>query len=1434
LQVARTWRSRVKDARENVRFTGTVTDGQGRPIADVPGRATLHLKVMTAPFPGTYFVDEYPTPWSTRTGPDGRFAITGLCKGQYKLEFSVPGKAAVDREAIVTPELHSKPVNLVVDWPDEIAGQDMMRNDPRVLGRFPLVGSFLGIYGSVRRSNRRGGQDEPTGGRIMASGSHGAALRQIHRVFDEGTLAGLSEGQLLERFATRMDEAAFEVILARYGPMVLGVCHRFLHHSHDIEDAFQATFLILVRKAGSLKDRELLGHWLYGVAYRVAVRARAHAVRTRLRNESGIEDLRDVSDPSRESDWRDLSPVLDAEVNRLPERFRAPIILCLIEDRTHEEAARALGWPVGTVKSRLARGRERLRARLTRLGLAPSAALLGFALAPDPVRAAVPTALAHATLQAARRIAVGRAALGAASTTSAIALARGVLRSLALARLKTATLFLLAVTVTVAAIGTAGFVQVTPDSAPAPAVARLEPVPTVPGDPAPPPDSEKRTLDLRVVIAGTRRPIAGASVFLDRRAPDRLTTDAQGRCKVALEDIPLRLEGIISVWKDGFAPISIHFAHDDVVGDTFTSYTAELDPAGAIGGTVQDERGRPIAGAKVTVWLSQHSAAVRTERQSVDIGVSDPITTDAKGRWRLGMLPLSFKDTDYFAIKVTHPDYVSDVGGPSRPAPALKDLRNQSAVLVMAEGIPVRGVVLDTDGKPVKDARVSLALSPTDRYERYTTKADESGRFTFHTRPGEQAVCVQADRFAPALAEIVAGPDVKPMVIRLRSGRLIRGRVVDNQGQPVEGVTVRVGKWRSREVLDWEAKTDAQGRFRWENAPPGKITLIAHSRAGLSEPIEISAAAVANPAEAVIVAKTPLKLRGAVVDAASGRPVPRIRVIPGSTEVLPDRREMTRWRYEGARTFDAGRFEIDFDPYVYDRSSQYVRLEPEGYAPAISRAYQTDDGNQTWDVRLAAGLGVSGIVRLPDGPPAAGADAILVTPSEDAMFRNGRLDLSRSHADRQRTGPDGRFWFARPNERFLLVILSDRGFAMRSEEEVAANPDVMLQPWGRIEGSLLLGSRPGADEVVVASSPFARAGGPRVTFEYEAETDDRGRFVLDRVMPGGLTLERGLGYHPGMPYPKSHLGYVEVQPGRSVSVTVGATGRPLVGRLVLPPDAGPLMGLASGWCLMIRDLRPPYPKEYAGWDGARILSWWGEFHQTESGRAYSRQSRTYAAVVGNDGTFRIENVDPGTYKLSFVVPHIQIGGQGRVWRRLFGKANRELVVPEIPGGRSDQPLDLGRIELTPTNATKLEVGEVASPFTIKAIDGKPLRLLAYRGKYVLVAFWTTWSGPCLAEIPQLKAVYEEFGADPRFVMIGLSLDEDAEAPRQFAATQGLGWIQGHLPTESLSADYGVMSLPKIVLIGPDGRVVAKDLSGDRIKQAVAKALGRAQSPARAR
>ena len=160
----------------------------------------------------------------------------------------------------------------------------------------------------------------------------------------------------------------------------------------------------------------------------------------------------------------------------------------------------------------------------------------------------------------------------------------------------------------------------------------------------------------------------------------------------------------------------------------------------------------------------------------------------------------------------------------------------------------------------------------------------------------------------------------------------------------------------------------------------------------------------------------------------------------------------------------------------------------------------------------------------------SGRDVILVTRTEDLTVRNGHLDPKHTHADRRRTGADGRFWFARPDEPFLVAVLSDHGFAVRTPEEMAAGQAVTLQPWGRIEGVLRVGSQLGAGEQVEASVPFARTDTTWINFQYDVKTNNQGRFILDRVLPGGLSLDRKVAF-PEALLPNSHLAYIEIQPG---------------------------------------------------------------------------------------------------------------------------------------------------------------------------------------------------------------------------------------------------------------------------------------------------------------
>jgi RNA polymerase sigma factor (sigma-70 family) len=262
-------------------------------------------------------------------------------------------------------------------------------------------------------------------------------LRTIRRAAGPPRVRGSEDRQLLEDFLGRRDEAAFEALLRRHGPMVLGVCRRLLRDPHDSEDAFQATFLVLLRKASSLRDRDVLANWLYGVAYRTALKARGTRARRQARERPAAEDPAAAADADTVA-GAELRAVLDEELKRLPDRYRLPIILCYIQGVTFTEAARQLGWPAGTVSGRLARARDLLRTRLSRRGMTLAPAAVGAVLAQEA--AAVPAPLALATLRAA----LAFSGAGAGITPAVTTLTEGVLKAMFLTKVKIGVVLLLA------------------------------------------------------------------------------------------------------------------------------------------------------------------------------------------------------------------------------------------------------------------------------------------------------------------------------------------------------------------------------------------------------------------------------------------------------------------------------------------------------------------------------------------------------------------------------------------------------------------------------------------------------------------------------------------------------------------------------------------------------------------------------------------------------------------------------------------------------------------------------------------------------------------------------------------------------------------------------------------------------------------------------
>jgi RNA polymerase sigma factor (sigma-70 family) len=269
-------------------------------------------------------------------------------------------------------------------------------------------------------------------------------LRHVRRA----ALLRDADGQLLERFLASRDEAAFEALVRHHGRMVLGVCRRVLGNHHDAEDAFQATFLVLVRKAASVRRRAAVGSWLYGVAYRTALEAKGRLARRRVRERQVRDMLQPTAEP--EEALRELLPVLDRELSRLPEHYRSAVVLCDLEGKTRGEAARLLGVPESTLSGRLTTARRLLAKRLARYGPAFAGGALAAALAQGAASACVPAPLIVSTTRAATLVAAGNPA----AAGKAAVLAEGVLKTMFVTKLR----MTVGVALVAVALGAAGLV----------------------------------------------------------------------------------------------------------------------------------------------------------------------------------------------------------------------------------------------------------------------------------------------------------------------------------------------------------------------------------------------------------------------------------------------------------------------------------------------------------------------------------------------------------------------------------------------------------------------------------------------------------------------------------------------------------------------------------------------------------------------------------------------------------------------------------------------------------------------------------------------------------------------------------------------------------------------------------------------------------------
>ncbi len=589
---------------------------------------------------------------------------------------------------------------------------------------------------------------------------------------------------------------------------------------------------------------------------------------------------------------------------------------------------------------------------------------------------------------------------------------------------------------------------------------------------------------------------------------------------------------------------------------------------------------------------------------------------------------------------------------------------------------------------------------------------------------------------------------------------------------------------------------------------------------------------------------------GRVLDAATGQPLPAFTL----TEGRQDRQYVgLDWDKRSRRTFANGLFEVSFGK---ERLAPAVLIEAPGYLPQSSGLIYGLGTNLTF--RLKKGTGPAGVVLTPDGRPAAGR-TVYLSRLRDLIFIQGLQLEARasdpSGASSTRTDTGGRFAFEPDIDAYGVVVVDGAGFAQARVEDLKTNPAVRLQPYARLEGTLRIGAKPAGNEAIrlaPAFSPYEYypRSLPPYSFSVEARTDGAGHFVFPLVPPVDLKVFHSPKIGPGEEglNAVTQITNITLQPGQTGQVTLGGQGRPVVGRVVLKGYDRPL-DWRDQFCSMDL-LEPELPgqpsfdpalKEYEEARGAarstdgriaaqarfdqergQIARQLQAFYSSGAARRHWFSKRSYALQFAQDGSFRIEDVPGGKYQLT-IEAREPGGGRGQRRPPPITVHSQEVEVPDSPGGRSDAAFDLGAIETAP----RLYPGAMAPDFAVKTLDDKTVRLSDFLGKFVLLDFWAASSAPCAEQTPFLMETYAAFKDNPRFALIGLSLDSNAGAAREYASKNHLGWTQG-LPEQGaqseVSSRYGVERLPSIMLIGPDGRVKVTGLRGGTIKSTVDVAL----------
>ena len=818
-----------------------------------------------------------------------------------------------------------------------------------------------------------------------------------------------------------------------------------------------------------------------------------------------------------------------------------------------------------------------------------------------------------------------------------------------------------------------------------------------------------------------------------------------------------------------------------------------------------------------------------------------------------------------------------------------------------AQEITIKGRIVDTDGKPIAGAGVYgqngdfYGTAETDAKGEYvlnaTTRSRNSGSRDAYVGVRKAGMMTALQKFPlnpeqPPVIDFTLKPAGKPLNIMVAHDEPIQGFYITlrEMGEQMNVSSYLLTDDGSR------PRTDENGRWTWHEAPDEEVMLDMFAARGEYMSMR-NKKVVASDRTYVFRTTKRLIISGSVTDAETAEAVQKFDVYFGRTQ--SDGR--VHWKLEpNAGTEETYNVSTEEEGVAGPCA---VKIEAVGYAPSISRDIRYNEESITVNFALLKLLpgqaGIYGIVLQPGGMPAEDAAIAMATHNRNRSdIQFGRID----RGDRYTVTADaaGKFQFMYidfeeeaekrvptgvPRADYILFLLHDTGFKRITQQDWDAlnEPKIItLEPWGSIEGTVKVGTQPGSNLPVQCSMSFSneRSGSvrePLVRISYQVTADASGKFSFDKVPPSTVRVQRAIRYHDdgtGFFSTGSHgTGGIELQPGETARVALGGVGRPVMGKLV--PSAEfemvpnwiyshivcmPMLEEAVYPHLAVLQLRETMvPEEFLeGSDRTQLVAWL----ETEEGKKYNaavdeltkeyrdaqernraKQALQRVCAVAKDGTFRLDDIFEGDWQFTVDLQAPPPPGQSVGMNNKIGTLERKFFVTAVPGGVSDEPLNLGTLEvkwMIPRRPMP-QAGEEAPDFAIIKIDpiaeegtfenkGEKLRLSDYKGKYVILDFWAMWCGPCLAKLPELKALYETIKDDERFVLIGISLDGagSEEQLGKFILNRGMSWLHGLAGNWEGDAvrSYGVRAIPALFLIDTEGDVLLTNPSLEGLTKSI--------------